>query len=125
MLISNETIVNKYLIINSAYGQLISFELVLQDLRADPKSLHMAPYNSNLQFEDFSYKSKLILVEKLLLKDFPGNSKINHWREGIRAFIQELKSLQETMCGLDKEIFDEYILMYLCNTNAYRLGIES
>jgi hypothetical protein len=87
----------------------------------------IAHHNIKVLFEHFSYQSKLIIVEKIKLKDFPKNSLITNWKEGISEFIQGLKSFQETLhinSGLDKEIFDEYILMYLCNNNAHGLEIE-
>jgi hypothetical protein len=97
----------------------------LQDPRVDPKIYHIAEYNTTVNFNNFSYLSRLILVKNLPLKDFPHDSQITHWKKEIKSFIADVKSLQETALGhLDKEIFDEYILLYLCNINAHRLGIE-
>jgi hypothetical protein len=111
---------------------LIVLDMLIQDNRIDLLILHdMQTFNrailENIQFKKLSYATRLLICGKLLLKDFPKNSNINHWKKDMQKCKDELAKCRKTMygvCHLDNEIFDEYILMYLCNNNAHNLEIQ-
>jgi ankyrin repeat protein len=121
----------KHVVICSGISKsLIILDMILQDDRINLLRLHNIPsFNNsieNVQFKKLSYATRLLICGKLLLKDFPKNSTINHWKKDMQKCKDELAECRKTMhlsYHLDNEIFDEYILRYLCNNNSHHLEI--
>jgi hypothetical protein len=80
---------NEALAVASYYGHYLIVALLLQDPRVDPNVLHRSYCTQNINIDQFSEKSLMILSVKLD-KDFPIDSKIIHWKPRIDKYLEEL-----------------------------------
>jgi hypothetical protein len=87
----------------SANGHLEVVERLLQDPRVDPNILHTCNIN-NLDVNQFSEKSLMILVNKLV---FPATiCKIRHWKPRIDEFCKELFGIANDLTVVLDETLD-------------------